>query len=46
MVGRYENVIKFLTIGMETKNENVQDLSYIFFFFFFFSNIFIDNHIK
>ena len=29
MVGRYENVIKFLTIGMETKNANVQDLSYI-----------------
>lgn len=29
MVERYENVIEFLTVGMETKNENVQDLSYI-----------------
>ena len=29
MVERYENVIEFLTVGMETKNENVEDLSYI-----------------
>ena len=29
MVERYENVIEFLTVGMETKNGNVQDLSYI-----------------
>lgn len=29
MVESYENVIEFLTVDMETKNGNVQDLSYI-----------------